>query len=102
MYTVYILQSHKTEKYYIGYTSNLEKRLKAHNSGKTKSLLKHIPLEIIKTEEYHLYEEARERERQIKSCQCAEACKNLAESDSTHGFGRTNYLLTPSAGCNIL
>ena len=77
MYTVYILQSQRSGKYYIGYTSNLEKRLKDHNSGKTKSLLKHIPLEIIKTEEYHLYEDARKREAQIKSYKSGEAFRKL-------------------------
>ncbi len=77
MYYVYILKSKKTGKYYIGYTNNLEERLKYHNSGRTKSLLKHIPLEIIKTEEYYLYEEARKRERQIKNYKSGEAFKKL-------------------------
>ena len=34
-------------------------------------------LEIIKTEEYHLYEDARERERQIKSYKSGEAFRKL-------------------------
>ncbi|NLT51737.1 MAG: GIY-YIG nuclease family protein [Ignavibacteria bacterium] len=33
----YIIQSKKTGKYYIGHTNNLERRLKEHNSGQTKS-----------------------------------------------------------------
>ncbi len=40
--------------HYVGYTSNLQKRLEEHNSGRTPSLVKHIPLEIIKIEEYCL------------------------------------------------
>ena len=77
MYYVYILQSRKTGRYYTGYTNNLEKRLKAHNSGKTKSLIKHIPLEIIKTEEYKFYEDARKREKEIKKYKSGEAFKRL-------------------------
>ncbi|HQF40823.1 MAG TPA: GIY-YIG nuclease family protein [Candidatus Paceibacterota bacterium] len=33
MYTVYILYSHKDKKLYTGCTSNIEKRVKSHNSG---------------------------------------------------------------------
>ena len=80
MYYVYVLQSRRTSKYYVGYTSNLEKRLARHNSGRTKSLIRHIPLEIIKVEEYPLYEEARRRERQIKQYKSGEAFKKLLNS----------------------
>ncbi|MBI3638648.1 GIY-YIG nuclease family protein [Candidatus Wolfebacteria bacterium] len=90
MYYVYILKSKRTGKYYIGYTNNLEKRLKVHNSGKTKSLVRHIPLEIIQIEEYKFYQEARRREKQIKKYKSGEAFKKLL-----------NSLPTPSAGCSM-
>lgn len=77
MYYVYILQSNKTGKYYVGYTNNIEKRLKEHNSGKTKSLVKQLPLELIKIEEYQFYEEARKREKQIKQYKSGEALKKI-------------------------
>ncbi len=77
MYFVYILRSKKTGKYYIGYTRDVNKRLKYHNSGKTKSLWKHRPLEIIKVEEYNTREEAMKREKQIKSYKGGEAFKKL-------------------------
>ena len=77
MYYVYILKSRKTREYYTGYTNNLGARLKRHNSGRTKSLVKHIPLEIVRIEEYLLYEEARKRERQIKSYKSGKAFKKL-------------------------
>lgn len=81
-YYVYILRSKKTGKYYIGYTNNLGKRLKNHNSGRTKSLRKHIPLEIVKTEEYAFYEEARKREQKIKKYKSGEAFKKLLNHQS--------------------
>ena len=77
MYYVYVLQSRKTKKHYIGYTNNLERRLVEHNSGRTKSLKKHVPLEIIRVEEYSSYREARVRELEIKSYKSGEAFKNL-------------------------
>ena len=74
--------------YYIGYTRNLEERLKVHNSGKTKSLIRHIPLEIIKVEEYKFYKDARKREKQIKKYKSGEAFDKLLNSQPT-----------PLAGC---
>ncbi|MEK7553365.1 MAG: GIY-YIG nuclease family protein [Patescibacteria group bacterium] len=90
MYFVYILKSKKTSRHYIGYTDNLQRRLKEHNSGKTKSLIRHIPLEIILVEEYKILEEARKREKQIKSYKSGEAFKKLLNN---------KILPTPLAGC---
>ncbi|OGY98539.1 MAG: endonuclease [Candidatus Liptonbacteria bacterium RIFCSPLOWO2_01_FULL_56_20] len=80
MYYVYILQSNRTKKYYVGYTHDLETRLRYHNSGRTVSFKKHIPLEIVRVEEYPLYEEARRREREIKRYKSGEAFKRLLNS----------------------
>ena len=77
MYYVYILRSKKTGIHYTGYTQNIDVRMKYHNSGKTRSLIKHIPLEIIRLEEYSALQEARTRERQIKKFKSGEAFKKL-------------------------
>ncbi len=77
MYFVYILQSLKSGRRYTGYTNNLERRLAEHNAGRTRSLFKYRPLEIIYTEEYNTLNEARSRERQIKSYRSGEAFKKL-------------------------
>ena len=90
-YFVYILKSKKTGRYYVGYTGDLVKRLREHNSGYTKSLIKHIPLEIIRKESYDTYEEARKRERQIKSYKSGEAFKKLVNSQPTPLAGCTNF-----------
>ena len=47
MYTVYILQSKKNGRYYIGHTSDLQKRLIEHNNGQTYSTKNHIPWEVV-------------------------------------------------------
>ncbi|HEY4475598.1 MAG TPA: GIY-YIG nuclease family protein [Candidatus Paceibacterota bacterium] len=73
----YILRSKRSGKYYTGYTRDLDRRIKDHNSGKTRSLIKHAPLEIIKVEEYSFLEDAIKRERQIKKYKSGEAFKKL-------------------------
>lgn len=80
MYSVYILQSKKDGGYYVGCTSNLYKRLLAHNSGKTVSLKNRQPLKLIYFEEYNSIEEAYKREKQIKSYKGGEAFKKLINS----------------------
>jgi len=77
MYYVYILKSKKTSVYYTGYTKDIKERLKYHNSGKTRSLWKHRPLEIVRVEEYNSKLEAIKRERQIKKYKSGEAFRKL-------------------------
>ncbi|MDP3729690.1 MAG: GIY-YIG nuclease family protein [bacterium] len=79
MYYVYILKSKVTGRYYTGSTNDLKRRLYEHNNGKTRSLWKHRPLEIIKFEEYANMQDAKNRERQIKRYKSGEAFKKLIE-----------------------
>ena len=51
-YFVYIFTSLKDSKRYIGMTSDLNRRLNEHNSGKVKSTKNRRPLELIYTEEF--------------------------------------------------
>jgi len=67
MFTVYILQSEKDNKRYIGFTENLERRLDEHKSGKVKSTKNRRPLTLIYNEEYPSKSEAMLREKEIKS-----------------------------------
>lgn len=66
MYFVYIIKSEKTNRYYIGYTSNLNDRLRHHNSGSTASTKSGIPWNIVYTENFPTKKEAWLREHQIK------------------------------------
>lgn len=67
MYKVYILKSLIKNRYYIGHTGDLEKRLKEHNSGKTKSTKAYAPWIVVFTEEFSTKSEAFKRELEIKS-----------------------------------
>jgi putative endonuclease len=66
MYFTYILYSKTRDRYYIGYTSDLSKRLQKHNMGNSKSTKSGIPWEIVYFEEYETKSEAMARERAIK------------------------------------
>jgi len=66
MYTVYILQSLKNNRYYTGQTSNIGSRLETHNRGMVKSTKSFIPWKLIHTENYLNRSEACKRELEIK------------------------------------
>ena len=77
MYTVYVLRSLKDGRHYTGYTRDLWRRLKEHESGKTTSTKKRRPFEIVYTEVYELQEEAKKREKYLKSGQGRNELKNI-------------------------
>ena len=81
MYHVYILKSLRDNGYYIGCTSDLDKRIREHNSGKTVSLRNRRPLEIIYSERYDNQAEAYSREKQIKSYKGGSAFKKLIHGE---------------------
>ena len=62
-YYVYILQSQKDHKYYIGSTANVEKRVRYHNAGLQKSPKNRIPFVLVYQEELPDKHEALIREK---------------------------------------
>jgi putative endonuclease len=66
MYYTYLLKSLTDKSLYIGYTSDLRKRLEEHNRGKTKSIKHKIPFELIYYEAYKSNTDARKREIELK------------------------------------
>lgn len=67
MYTVYVLESTKTGQYYVGYTGDLEQRLKAHNAGKNISTRFGRPWKIKYCRDFLKEKEAIRFERYLKS-----------------------------------
>ncbi len=67
MYYLYILQSQKDNGFYIGLSNNIEKRLRDHNYGKTKSTKYRKPFILIYIEEFKTRLDARNREKELKS-----------------------------------
>ena len=66
-HVVYVLKSLRDSKRYIGYTENLDRRIREHNTGMVKSTRHRKPLEIIYTEEFRSKAEAQQREKFFKS-----------------------------------
>lgn len=66
MHFVYILQSEADGTYYIGYSSNLERRLIEHNRGRLHFTKNRKPWIVIYKEEFSSKGEALKRERHIK------------------------------------
>jgi putative endonuclease len=67
MFTVYILYSEITQKYYIGQTQDLDNRIVEHNSGETKSLKSGIPWNIVFTAEVENRVDSVRLEKKIKN-----------------------------------
>ncbi len=76
-YYLYILQSLKDNKYYIGSTSDVEARLNFHNAGQQRSTKNRIPFRLVLFEQYESKATALKREKQIKKWKGGEAFKKL-------------------------
>lgn len=66
MFYVYVLNSLKDSKGYIGSTTDLRRRLSEHNSGKVASTKPRLPFELIYYEAYKNEKDARLREASLK------------------------------------
>ena len=82
IFYVYILKSLKDGRHYTGYTKDLERRLNDHNRGKSRSVQKRGPFELVYKETFNSKEEAVDRERQIKNYKGGNAFKRLIEKNS--------------------
>jgi putative endonuclease len=67
MFIVYVLKSTVDGRLYKGFTRNLDRRLWEHNRGKTKSTKAYGPWQLVYKEEVESREEARKREKYLKS-----------------------------------
>ena len=63
---VYILQSEKNNRYYIGSTKDINVRFKQHNSGNVKSTKNNRPYKLACYQKYDSIEEAKFIEMKIK------------------------------------
>jgi len=66
-YYVYILRSLKDGKFYIGFTKDLRRRFKEHNSKMSTSTKSRVPFTLVYYEAYLHSEDAKEREKFLKS-----------------------------------
>ena len=76
-YYVYVLKSIKKDNLYIGYTTNLIKRLKEHNHGLVFSTKSYKPWNIIHYEAYLDINDAKRREKYLKTNQGSRLLKRM-------------------------
>ena len=67
LYYIYIIRSQHLQRYYVGSTEDVERRLHEHNVGKSTSTRAGIPWELIHTESFATRSDAMLRERKIKA-----------------------------------
>ena len=77
MFTAYILYSEKMDRFYVGFTNNIDRRIAEHNRKKGKYTDRGIPWKIVYTETYPSKIEAQDREKFIKSRKSREYIEGL-------------------------
>ncbi len=63
---VYILHSERLQRYYVGSTEDVQRRLQEHNAGKSHSTRGGVPWELVRVEEFGTRAEAMRQEHRIK------------------------------------
>lgn len=66
MFYVYILKSVRDERLYIGYSTDLKRRIEEHGEGHNKSTKYRRPLKLIYYEAYASQADAEQREFKLK------------------------------------
>jgi putative endonuclease len=66
MYYTYVLKGSSNPSFYIGYTADLKKRFKEHNSGKVIATRKGVPWKLIYYEAFLNLSSAKNREVKLK------------------------------------
>lgn len=67
MFYTYILQSNKDNKFYTGYTDDLQNRFKLHNAGKVPATKNRLPFKLVYYEACLNQQDATHREKYLKT-----------------------------------
>ena len=82
LYYVYILQSQKDQGLYTGYTSDLKKRFKEHNEGKSLATKPFRPYKLIFYEAFLNRIDAKSRETYLKGSYGRKTIKGMLKKYS--------------------
>ncbi|MDP8230351.1 MAG: GIY-YIG nuclease family protein [Candidatus Gorgyraea atricola] len=66
MYYVYVIKSRKDSELYIGFTNDLERRMREHDRGRVSSTKARAPFKLVYCEAYGSEKDARARELNLK------------------------------------
>ncbi len=81
---LYILQSERDTSYYIGVTTNVQKRVWQHNSGGSTYTRGRRPWKLVYLEEFASSTEAHKRERMIKARKSRQYIEMLISRHAAH------------------
>ena len=84
MYFVYIIYSQKLNKYYIGFTADINDRLAKHNCKSKGFSNLGRPWQLVYSERFDTKKEAMSREKQLKSWKNRERIEALIIAGSEH------------------
>ncbi|MGD9931491.1 MAG: GIY-YIG nuclease family protein [Mangrovibacterium sp.] len=76
-YYIYLLESQKSGKWYVGLSSNPEGRLKQHNQGKSHFTKGHIPWVLLYSEKIGDLKDARQKEKYYKTAAGKKKLKSI-------------------------
>jgi putative endonuclease len=85
MFTVYILQSESSGRFYVGHAENLDDRLLRHQQGRSASTRGRGPWHLMLTEVFPTRAQAMAREKEIKSWKSAVRIRGLIEESIPPG-----------------
>ena len=81
MVWLYILQSRKTGRFYVGATERIDTREQEHNTGQTKSTRGRGPWMLVYSEEHPDRSSAMKRENQIKGWKSHRSIQALIDTE---------------------
>lgn len=87
-YSVYVLISLKDQKFYVGYSANVDQRLKDHANGNVVSTKDRRPLELIYIEYHNNKYDALRRERYFKTSKGRKALRLIIRESLEEFFVR--------------
>ena len=79
---VYILKNEETGKFYLGSTNDLQRRLKQHESGHTRTTRVLKTTKLVYSENFDTIEQARLREKKLKSYKSKKYIEWLINKDN--------------------
>ena len=82
---IYILQSERTRKFYIGCAAQVPPRVAEHRRGQTISTRGRGPWVLVYQEQFDTLAEARRRERQLKSWKSHRSIQELIQASEPRG-----------------
>ncbi|MEI8349288.1 MAG: GIY-YIG nuclease family protein [Candidatus Omnitrophota bacterium] len=84
MHYVYVLFGSKDDKFYIGYTQNLQRRINEHNEGSNHTTVRYNNPQLIFCETFICKGDALRREKYFKTTKGRKALRLILRNTLTH------------------